>query len=87
MDRFTFSDPRVHARLKDALLLPADVTANNADDQALPQRFALFGRPGIVFFDPLGRELPYRVIGFEPPEQFLASLERALAPPVLLGTK
>jgi thiol:disulfide interchange protein DsbD len=87
MDRFTFSDPRVQARPKDALVLRADVTANNADDQALLRRFALFGPPGIVFFDPSGRELPYRVIGFEPPEKFLASLKRAMVPPAVLGTK
>jgi thiol:disulfide interchange protein DsbD len=81
MDRFTFSDPRVQARLKDTLLLRADVTANNAEDQALLRRFALFGPPGIVFFNPQGQELGYRVIGFEPPEKFLASLARVLTPP------
>lgn len=81
MDRFTFSDPRVQARLKDTLVLRADVTANNAEDRALLRRFSLFGPPGIVFFDPQGQELAYRVIGFEPPEKFLASLDRALAPP------
>ncbi|TAM04460.1 MAG: thiol:disulfide interchange protein, partial [Pusillimonas sp.] len=81
MDRFTFSDPRVQARLKDVLVLRADVTANSAEDQALLRRFSLFGPPGIVFFDPQGQELAYRVIGFEPPEKFLGSLARALAPP------
>lgn len=79
MDRFTFSNAQVQARLKDAVLLRADVTANNADDQALLRRFSLFGPPGIVFFDTRGNELAYRVIGFEPPEQFLASLGRVLA--------
>jgi thioredoxin:protein disulfide reductase len=74
MDQFTFSDPRVQNVLKDALLLRADVTANNADDRALLARFALFGPPGIVFFDRSGNELPKRVIGYQPPEQFLSSL-------------
>ncbi|MDZ7855765.1 protein-disulfide reductase DsbD [Sphaerotilus sp.] len=77
MDRFTFSDARVQARLKDTLLLRADVTANSADDQAMLRRFDLFGPPGIVFFDRAGREVALRVIGFQPPEQFLASLDRA----------
>ncbi|TBR72422.1 MAG: thiol:disulfide interchange protein, partial [Burkholderiaceae bacterium] len=81
MDRFTFSDPGVQARLKDVLVLRADVTANSSEDQALLRRFSLFGPPGIVFFDPQGQELAYRVIGFEPPQKFLASLARALAPP------
>jgi thiol:disulfide interchange protein DsbD len=80
MDRFTFSDAQVQARLKNVLLLRADVTANSADDQALLRRFSLFGPPGIVFFDTRGTELAYRVIGFEPPQKFLASLERVLAP-------
>ncbi|ODV09296.1 MAG: thiol:disulfide interchange protein, partial [Rubrivivax sp. SCN 70-15] len=80
MDQFTFSDAQVRARLKDTLLLRADVTANNADDQALLQRFGLFGPPGIVFFDRGGREVAFRVIGFQPPEQFLASLDRADPP-------
>jgi len=78
MERFTFSDPRVQARLRDTLLLQADVTANNADDQALLRRFGLFGPPGIVFFDEQGQERAMRVIGFQPPERFLASLDRAM---------
>ncbi|MEO8124898.1 MAG: protein-disulfide reductase DsbD, partial [Burkholderiales bacterium] len=77
MDQFTFSDARVQARLRDTLVLRADVTANNADDQALLRRFNLFGPPGIVFFDRAGREVALRVIGFQSPEQFLASLDRA----------
>ncbi len=77
MDQFTFSDARVQARLKDTLLLRADVTANNADDQALLRRFKLFGPPGIVFFDRDGEEVAFRVIGYQPPEQFLVSLDRA----------
>jgi thiol:disulfide interchange protein DsbD len=80
MDRFTFGDARVQARLKDAVLLRADVTANTADHQALLARFSLFGPPGIVFFDRNGNEVALRVIGYQPPEQFLASLDRALAP-------
>jgi thiol:disulfide interchange protein DsbD len=64
--------------LKDVLMLRADVTANSADDRALLRRFALFGPPGIVFFDKQGQEQAYRVIGFEPPQKFLASLNRAM---------
>lgn len=80
MDQFTFSDPRLQARLKDAVLLRADVTANTPDHRALLQRFSLFGPPGIVFFDKQGQEVAFRVIGYQAPEQFLASLDRALAP-------
>ncbi|MBU0588340.1 MAG: protein-disulfide reductase DsbD [Gammaproteobacteria bacterium] len=83
MDQFTFSDSRVQARLQDVLLLRADVTANNADDQALLRRFALFGPPGIIFFDKTGQELSYRVIGYESSEKFLISLDQAFASPVV----
>jgi len=78
MERFTFADPKVQARLKDVVLLQADVTNNTADDKALLARFKLFGPPGIIFFDANGREAPYRVVGYEKTEQFLASIDKAL---------
>ncbi len=78
MEKFTFTDAKVQAKLKDMLLLQADVTANNADDKALLARFKLFGPPGIVFFDKTGAELSYRVIGYEPAGKFLDSLNKAL---------
>ncbi|MEW5787721.1 MAG: protein-disulfide reductase DsbD [Pseudomonadota bacterium] len=78
MERFTFSDPRVLDRLKDAVLLQADVTANSADDKALLARFKLFGPPGIIFYDKSGQESSFRVVGYEPPEKFLDSIAKAL---------
>ena len=78
MDRFTFSDPRVQARLKDVLLLQADVTANNEADKALLKRFRLFGPPGIIFFDANGVEQKFRVIGYEKADKFLQSIDGAL---------
>jgi thiol:disulfide interchange protein DsbD len=55
------------------------VTANTADDAALLKRFGLFGPPGIIFFDAAGRELnDLRVVGFQPAETFLPTLERVL---------
>lgn len=78
LERFTFTDPRVQARLKDVVLLKADVTANRPEDKEMLKRFTLFGPPGIIFFDKEGREVPHRVIGFEPPDKFLASLDKAI---------
>jgi thiol:disulfide interchange protein DsbD len=81
MEKFTFSDPRVHARLAQLQLLRADVTANNADDQALLKRFSLFGPPGIIFFDRQGGEVKaLRVVGFQSADVFLRSLDRAFGP-------
>ena len=79
MERFTFADPQVAARMKQMVLLKADVTANTAADAALLKRFGLFGPPGIIFFDAGGRELvDLRVVGFQPAETFLPTLERVL---------
>ena len=78
MERFTFTDGKVQAQLKDTILLQADVTANNADDKALLQRFGLFGPPGIILFDPNGQEIKsFRVIGYQPSDKFLAALIKA----------
>ncbi|HJW02411.1 MAG TPA: thioredoxin family protein, partial [Azospira sp.] len=75
MERFTFADARVRARLAGFTLLQADVTANSEDDKALLQRFNLFGPPGIMFFDAAGQEVPgLRVVGFQDAERFLGSL-------------
>jgi len=78
MERFTFTDARVQAKLAGALLLKADVTANNAEDRELLKRFKLFGPPGTIFFDPKGEELTgVRVIGFQDAQRFLQSLQAA----------
>jgi thioredoxin:protein disulfide reductase len=78
MEKFTFSDPRVQARLAQLGLLRADVTANNTDDQALLKRFGLFGPPGIIFFDAQGHEV-LRVVGYENADKFLTRLDRVSA--------
>jgi thiol:disulfide interchange protein DsbD len=77
-ERFTFRDTKVREKLDNMLLLQVDVTANTADDKALLKRFGLFGPPGIVFFDAAGQEKEqHRVIGYEPSDQFLQSLQEA----------
>jgi thiol:disulfide interchange protein DsbD len=77
MEQFTFSDPRVQASLASHVLLQADVTANDAEDRALLQRFGLFGPPGIIFFDRTGKEdRTVRVIGYQNADRFLSSISR-----------
>ena len=79
MERFTFAEPKVAARLRQLVLLQADVTANNAADAALLKRFGLFGPPGIIFFDAAGREMAdLRIVGFQPADRFLPAFERVL---------
>lgn len=79
MERFTFTDAQVQARLARMVKLQVDVTVNTSDHAALLKRFRLFGPPGIVFFDREGREIPgLRVIGFQPAAKFAAVLDQAL---------
>jgi len=80
MERDTFPDARVQARLAQMVAVQADVTANSADHVQLLKRFQLFGPPGLIFFDRKGREISgLRVVGYQPPDQFAAVLDRALA--------
>jgi thiol:disulfide interchange protein DsbD len=75
MERFTFTDAVVAEKMSRALLLKADVTANNQDDRELLKRFRLFGPPGTIFFDAQGREIAgARVVGFQNAERFAATL-------------
>lgn len=79
LERFTFGDAQVQARLKDVVLLQADVTANSEEDKALLKKFSLFGPPGIIFFDRAGNESKAaRIIGYESPQKFLQSLNGIL---------
>ena len=81
MEAYTFSDPRVRARLEGVVLLQADVTAGSEAQRALLRRFALFGPPGIIFFDAQGREIKgLRVIGYQDAERFLKTLSAVTAP-------
>lgn len=80
MERYTFSDAQVQARLAQMVKLQADVTANTAEHATLLKRFRLFGPPGIIFFDGSGREIQgLRVIGFQPAGKFAAVLDQALS--------
>ncbi len=78
MERFTFSQPEIASRMSRAVLLKADVTANNEQDRELLKRFKLFGPPGTLFFGPDGQELvAARVIGFQSAQRFGETLGAA----------
>lgn len=78
MERDTFTDPSVQSALADLVTLRADVTANDAADQALLKHFGLIGPPAILFFGPDGQERSaLRVVGFLEAAPFAAQL-RAL---------
>jgi thiol:disulfide interchange protein DsbD len=77
MERYTFADPEVASAMRGFVLLKADVTANDAFDQALMRRFGILGPPGTLFFVD-GRELRgLRLVGFERAAPFRERLQRA----------
>ena len=76
LEKATFSDPAIIRALSGIQLLQADVTANDADDQALLKKFGLFGPPAILFFDAQGREIGNRrLIGFLDADEFYSHLQ------------
>jgi thiol:disulfide interchange protein DsbD len=77
MEKLTFSDPAVRAKLAGFTLLQADVTANSAEDKDLLAKFKLFGPPGIIFYDAKGQEIKaVRIVGFQDVAQFQKSLQQ-----------
>ncbi len=65
MQHGAFVDPGVVAALANTVLLQADVTANDAEDQILLKHFGIYGPPSIMFFDASGQELTdLRVVGY-----------------------
>ena len=80
MEDQTFTVASVQQALAPAVLLQADVTANDDADQALLARFGILGPPTIVFYGTDGTERrDYRVVGFMPAEQFAPHVSEALA--------
>ena len=78
LERYTYSDPQVIAALANTVLLKADVTANNSDDQALLRRYRLIGPPALIFYNARGEEqAPYRLVGFISATDFIQHINGA----------
>lgn len=77
LESAVLSEKEVQASLRHFLLLRADVTENNAFDQALLKRYRVIAPPTFLFFNPKGQEvMEKRIIG-EVDRQFF--LERVKA--------
>jgi thiol:disulfide interchange protein DsbD len=80
MERNTFGESRVQALLSQLQPLQADVTANDATDQALMKAFGIIGPPAILFFNNQGEEMrDYRLVGYFTPAEFADHLEKVLS--------
>lgn len=79
MERSVFPVPRVAEKLAQFTLLRADVTANDAEDQALLKQYGLFGPPSLVFFDEEGGEIAeFRIQGEVDSDRLSAQLALVL---------
>ena len=88
MEEYTFTDGTVQDVLANSIVLQADVTANDDQDQALLQRFGVFGPPTIIFFDTNGNQVRgYEVVGFMKASDFVAHIQKAFAAGIGLTAK
>jgi len=80
MEAYTFVDKDVQAALSTTVWLQADVTANDAADKALLDRFGVFGPPTIIFFGPDGEQRHgYEVVGYMKAPDFAKHVRQALS--------
>ncbi len=77
LDKLTFSDRRVAARLSPMVLYKVDMTRSTPETDALRARYAVAGVPTIVFYRGGQEVAGTRLTGFENAEAFLARLDRA----------
>ena len=79
MEKYTFTDAAVKTALDHTVLLRADVTDNDADDQALLKHMGIIGPPTIAFYGLNGSERAnYRVVGFMKAPEFASHAREAL---------
>jgi thiol:disulfide interchange protein DsbD len=70
----------VQQALSNTVWLQADVTANDAADQALLNRFGVFGPPTIIFFGIDGEQREgFEVVGYMKAADFVEHVRQALA--------
>ena len=78
MEEYTFTDGGVQNALANTVLLQADVTVNDEEDQALLKRFGVFGPPTIIFFGDDGMQRNgYEVVGYMKAKEFAEHVRMA----------
>jgi thiol:disulfide interchange protein DsbD len=80
MEHYTFPKPEVREALANTVWLQADVTANDAIDQALLKHFGIYAPPSIMFFGLDGKERrKYRQVGTMKAREFAQLAQQALS--------
>lgn len=75
LEDVTFSDERVKVKMKDFVLIRADVTQNTPSEKELSRKYGVFGPPAILFFNKDSKLLDAKtIVGFIKPNDFLLHL-------------
>ncbi|MBD0787633.1 protein-disulfide reductase DsbD [Vibrio sp. Y2-5] len=75
-EKYTFHQPDVEQKLKDIVLLQADVTRNQPQDIELLKQMDVLGLPTIEFWNSQGKRVPSaRITGFMQADRFLQHLK------------
>ncbi|MFV0447396.1 MAG: protein-disulfide reductase DsbD [Vibrio sp.] len=75
-EKYTFHQPEVEQKLRDVVLLQADVTLNQPQDIELLNQMDVLGLPTIEFWNNQGERVPNaRITGFMQAERFLQHLK------------
>lgn len=77
LDKKTFSNEAVKAKLEEYVLIQADVTENNQEQKELSRKYGVFGPPVLIFFDKELNVMESKtIVGFIGPEDFLEHLAK-----------
>jgi len=75
LEEITFRDEAVHEKMKEFILIRADITENTDEQKALSSKYGVFGPPAILFFSRGGELINAKtIVGFIEPQPFLKHL-------------
>lgn len=75
LDKKTFSDEAVKAKMEEFVLIQADITQNNQEQKELSKKYGVFGPPVLIFFDTELNVIESKtIVGFIGPQEFLEHL-------------
>lgn len=75
LEKVSFADADVKAKLTEFVLIQADLTANEQEQKDLSKKYGVFGPPVIIFFDEESRVIKSKtIVGFVEADEFLTHL-------------